>query len=973
MKQGPSRFRRVATACAAGTIALSFLSVLGLSTPAFAATVGAGAGSYIHAPTAPNIAPGTTNSPAGNLQINLATGTTWATGDNITITVLDNLSAVRIAFAGSPVAAVTIPGTGTDQALCAGTGCPVTFPTSNSMQILLTGLVPQAVATSTPEQLTVSAIGYTTAANANTGPVLITAPGFTTGSGASNAVVATPPTIGAFVAGSTPIIPPGATTAAGPQVILLDGQNTTWATGDKIYITVARNNSLNCETVGRPDSVGFAGALPLVWATVAQNGATAVPTLTASYATGAGSSCASFSGVNNVMVLTFTNSGSITALSMTTPITITIFGVSYAVSADIGDGSAALPNTNNLGNVATGISYNVLPTYQTSGFGVANDMLLTPTPDNLGAPYHPSNANININNVVVTANHPSTTLQFNKTATGSEVVNQAVSPISIAEGSPGALSSGVTGWACIALSPGAGTGNAAEFNALPTVTATGGGIAIGGATLLTPGGQSGPTELAFQVTTGSSGTPGTVTVSGITINFPTTLSTMVANLWYGASSAAYACESADTSGGTVSGGGTGYDNNPFTVANLAGRIFGQVQDGTAAQVFENNKPGCTTGVPSDSNETPAILVTNASYQDALSASYLAGQFSTGILTTPVNTVSADALNALRIDGVTQVFVVGGPLVVSPADITQLQNTPAFNCGGASQRTNLLGQPVDLVVQQIYGQTADGTAAAVATYNGPKLPGTGDFPGAYGGSYNDTTGSNGSAASSAPDTPVTTAILATDNAFQDAASASSVAYSGDAQPGKGNGFGFPLLLTPQGSLSPDAAAALTNLAVQQVIVMGGPIAISDTVLTQIQAMGISVLRIAGQDFTDTSQLLGRFDLNSVVPFGTAAGQANGLDYDPLALTVARGDYYTDAIVASRASSHQPILLTWDPNNEGNPAGTNYLGTFLTAAGQGNGLDLGSRPLDPTINNLLFIGGPFAISNALAAAIGHSLNG
>ena len=37
MKQGPSRFRRAVTACAAGTIALSFLSVLALTSPASAA------------------------------------------------------------------------------------------------------------------------------------------------------------------------------------------------------------------------------------------------------------------------------------------------------------------------------------------------------------------------------------------------------------------------------------------------------------------------------------------------------------------------------------------------------------------------------------------------------------------------------------------------------------------------------------------------------------------------------------------------------------------------------------------------------------------------------------------------------------------------------------------------------------------------------------------------------------------------
>ena len=354
-----------------------------------------------------------------------------------------------------------------------------------------------------------------------------------------------------------------------------------------------------------------------------------------------------------------------------------------------------------------------------------------------------------------------------------------------------------------------------------------------------------------------------------------------------------------------------------------------------------------------------VLVTNASYQDALSASYLSGQLHTGILTTPTATLSADALNALRLVGATEVFVVGGPLAVSQANVTQLQNTPSFNCGGVSQRTTIDGQPVNLVVQQIFGQTADGTAAAVATFPGAGLPGTGNFQGAYDGSYNDTTGSNGSAASSAPDTPVTTAILATDQSFTDAASASSIAYNNH----------FPMLLTGPSSLSSDAVTALTNDAVQQVIVMGGPVAISDNVVSQVEAMGISVLRVAGQDFTDTSQLLAQFELASV----NAAGLTNGLDFPSIFVMVARGDYYTDAIVSGPLMNGggDPMLLTWDPNNEGNPSGTNYLGSFLNKVGQVT-KDPG-HPTDGTINNLVIVGGPFAISNSLETTIATSLNG
>ncbi len=51
MKQGPSRFRRIVTACAAGTIALSFLSVLALSSPASAAVPFTGNTTAASAPT----------------------------------------------------------------------------------------------------------------------------------------------------------------------------------------------------------------------------------------------------------------------------------------------------------------------------------------------------------------------------------------------------------------------------------------------------------------------------------------------------------------------------------------------------------------------------------------------------------------------------------------------------------------------------------------------------------------------------------------------------------------------------------------------------------------------------------------------------------------------------------------------------------------------------------------------------------
>jgi putative cell wall-binding protein len=1036
MKQGPSRFRRAVTACAAGTIALSFLSVLGLAGTAGAA---AGAGSAVTAATAPAIGTNGTNQPAGNLVITLAPGTTFAPSATITLTVLDNASGATIKFDHNPTLTVAT-GSG-DVGLCSGgnTGCTIT-PTAagtNMATIVLNGLG-QATNSPTASTITLSNIGYTTV-GAAPGYVLVSSAGVLVQAAAPSAANATVNSSALALLTAvppSPLIAPGTTGAAGIWNLSLNGIGNQWVTGDQEFITVAHNDATNCETVAKPDTIAFSGT-PILLGSASSGAATAVPTATATLAVATGSSC----GVTNELVLTFTNSGTITTATPGS-VNLAIVGVKYAVSSDTYPPPVTGYGTGtNLGPITVAAGYNTPPTFGTSGIAtppsVPNDVLqggsnipgpggplstaliaaVAPgdtsittagdpgtipagTPLYLGTPgaattevvfttapagpgvsgmtiaitaavlahsasdpvlpFGPSNATIGVSSLIIGSNVPSTTIQLNISSSGGEAVNQPVSPITITEGSPGSLKGGVVGWACIALSPGAAVGYAAEFATLPTVTATGGGIAVGNVSLLTPGSQTGPSELAFQVTTASSGTPGTVTVSGISLNVPNTFTAALnAELWSGANSVSDACTGANT-GSSASGSGyaapvTGAPY--FPVASIVGRIWGQVQDATAAQVFEHNPPTCNS-LPTG---TPAVMVTNGSYQDALSASYLAGQLHTGILTTNTNSVSPEALRALAIDGVTQVFVVGGPLVVSPADITQLENTPAYTCGsnGVTPLLNSSSQVIDLTVQQIYGQTADDTAGAVATFSGAGLPGTGSFPAAYGGAYNcSACGSPGSPVSSAPDTNVSTAILATNQSFTDAASASAVAYTNH----------FPLLLTGQGTLSPAAAAALSNDSIQQVLVMGGPIAISDNVVNQVEAMGITVLRIAGQDFTDTSQRLARFELASTATLG---GQRNGLDYDPFYLSIARGDYYTDAIVVSRMSVGAPILLTWDPNSTFMPGGTDYLGTFLTAAGQGTGLDVFAQ--DGTINNLLLVGGTLAISNPLATTLGHDLNG
>jgi putative cell wall-binding protein len=390
-------------------------------------------------------------------------------------------------------------------------------------------------------------------------------------------------------------------------------------------------------------------------------------------------------------------------------------------------------------------------------------------------------------------------------------------------------------------------------------------------------------------------------------------------------------------------------NGPIYTVYSQSRTAGSDADATAAAEMEAVYPVPTAPSTSCSvtNHT-VVLATDSAYPDALSASYLAGQLNTSILLTPTAALSSETANAIRQEGISTVDIVGGPLAVGPAVVSALQATPVYQCGGV----NPVSPAATLTVNQIFGQVQYDTSAKIAQYFTAGSVGKAAFPGAY-GNYNHT--SPLGAASSAPIAagPLSTAIVATGEGYQDATAASVVGYAQN----------FPVILTTPTTLASQAAASLTNDAIKQVILMGGPIAVSDTVVAQIQAMGISVLRIAGQDFTQTAAELALFELNST---SSTAG-VEGLGWDAgnqHQMTLARGDFYSDALAGSAfaallANGPQPILLTTDPNT----LGTN-LTTFLNLAGSPEGATGdGAASQIYTINVL---GGTIALPNSTLVA-------
>jgi putative cell wall-binding protein len=394
-----------------------------------------------------------------------------------------------------------------------------------------------------------------------------------------------------------------------------------------------------------------------------------------------------------------------------------------------------------------------------------------------------------------------------------------------------------------------------------------------------------------------------------------------------------------------------FDSIPVVNANIAGGD----PDGTAIAELEAAFPigGGTGCVPSHR----VILATDQGYPDALSASYLAGYLNTGILLTPTTNLSSETMAALQAEGITNVDIVGGTLAVSQNTINQVEGTPAYTCGGPGVGA-LTGSNIT-VTGPIFGQTQYDTSEFIATTPPATNVASIDLAGAYNNAYNDTGSGAGSSAPEAAGV-LKTAVVAQGLGFQDASAASVMAYHNQ----------FPLLLTDPSNLSPQASAGLTALGIKQVIVLGGIDAISAGDVTSIQALGISVIRIAGLDATDTAQELANFELNQAgsVFLGLGWGAVGIWAHTIL---VAQGAFYSDALAGCvLAAVHPtPLLLTEDPTTIGS-----YLPVFLNAGGSAAGID-GLNTVGGSSGNIQTVqplGGTLALTvptlTALAQTVG-----
>ncbi|MHB8467363.1 MAG: cell wall-binding repeat-containing protein, partial [Acidimicrobiales bacterium] len=230
-----------------------------------------------------------------------------------------------------------------------------------------------------------------------------------------------------------------------------------------------------------------------------------------------------------------------------------------------------------------------------------------------------------------------------------------------------------------------------------------------------------------------------------------------------------------------------------------GRLAGGTRYATAGAVATATFPN---GVDN------AVLVSGSTFPDALAGAYLAATIGGPVLLTDRDAVPAELTSSLASLKVKTLTLIGGDLAISKAVEQQLSQTQSTAPGQGN-----------LTVTRVGGSTRYDTMAAVDSTPNPAATGT------VGGKR--------------------TAILASGATFADALAASAVAYKAK----------LPIILTDPSSLSPQAAATIKNLGIAEILVMGGPIAVSPQTEQQANAAGASTLvRLAGADRTDTAQQL-----------------------------------------------------------------------------------------------------------------------
>jgi putative cell wall-binding protein len=350
---------------------------------------------------------------------------------------------------------------------------------------------------------------------------------------------------------------------------------------------------------------------------------------------------------------------------------------------------------------------------------------------------------------------------------------------------------------------------------------------------------------------------------------------------------------------TVTGKGIfgGTKTAVFTISHTVkwNRIYGQTAPETMkkiAAVFGKTRS--------------AVVTTDASYKDALAASALAGKCNGLVLMTKKGSLTAQTKTALKTAGVKTVYIVGSTANVSAAVEKQLKS----------------GTGVTKVVR-ISGTTPSQRAVASAKYGGKKSD---------------------------------TAIIATQNGFQDALSIAPYSYATKS----------PILYAEGNKkLSAATVSYIKSAKYKKAIVIGGPIALPASIDNQLKGAGVtSITRLAGANAYRTSELIANWTMGKLANGNHDKYKGKAITYvkfQPTVkmkadkLAVSTGQNWLDALSgAALCGKNRSVMLLADTKGGNHCANAvNFLKSYKL-----------------TMNSAFIFGGTSAVSvataNALAAA-------
>ena len=235
-----------------------------------------------------------------------------------------------------------------------------------------------------------------------------------------------------------------------------------------------------------------------------------------------------------------------------------------------------------------------------------------------------------------------------------------------------------------------------------------------------------------------------------------------------------------------------------------------------------------------------VLTTSTGYWDALTAAGIAGKANAPVIMTDGKSLSAQTKSLIQKLKPTKIIICGGTAAVTKA----VENQATAAAGGKSN------------VVRCAGDTATGTACKIFD-EGKKL-----------GAWSNT------------------AFVCTNDGYWDALAAAPISYAS----------GMPIFLTEgKSAISTETLNTMKKGGVSSVYIVGGPVAISDNVRSQIEANGIRVVgRFAGADSIETSQLVAQFGIEK-------------MHMTPNYMGVATTDGYWDALAGAALCGSKGSVL------------------------------------------------------------------